>query len=312
MSSVPSQNSFVDGVESSRRDTFMAIEAAKQLTSNGTEYKYDEKDVILYNLGIGAEATQLNLVFERSDDFETLPTFGTIPPYSSIPPFNPDLPYTMEDILPKFSLPMLLHGEHYLEIKRYPLPTSGILVSHSKVVEVIDKGTAAIIITAATTKDAITGDEVFYNEFSLFVKDAGGFGGPRKVSDRGAATAVNNPPVDREPDLVVEEKTTRQQAALYRLSGDLNPIHIDPGVSRINGFEVPILHGLCTFGIAGKHIHQNFGRISNMKVRFAGVVIPGQTLQTKMWKEGKRIVYQVVVVETGKLAISNAAAELID
>lgn len=131
------------------------------------------------------------------------------------------------------------------------------------------------------------------------------------MKDRGAATASNKPP-SRQPDKVTEEKTTEEQAALYRLSGDRNPLHIDPAFSSVGGFKVPILHGLCFFGISVKHVVKEFGMIKNVKVRFAGTVLPGQTLRTEMWKEGNKILFQARVVETGKLCIAGGGAELLD
>ncbi|KAK6533862.1 bifunctional hydroxyacyl-CoA dehydrogenase/enoyl-CoA hydratase fox2 [Arthrobotrys megalospora] len=298
-----SNKSGSDG-ESGDSDYLKNIDAAKAAKADGSEFVFDDRDVILYNLGLGAKRTDLNLVYESADKFEVLPTFGVIPP------FNAATPYSLDEIVPNFSPMMLLHGEQYLEIKKYPIPTSGTFVNYPKLVEVIDKGAAAVVVAGVTTKDAATGEEVFYNESSIFIRGSGGFGGNSKGSDRGAATAANKPPA-RKPDFVVEEKTTEEQAALYRLSGDRNPLHIDPEFSKVGGFKTPILHGLCFFGISGKHVYNKFGPFKNVKVRFAGTVLPGQTLRTEMWKEGNKVIYQVVVVETGKLAISSAAVELI-
>jgi multifunctional beta-oxidation protein len=206
---------------------------------------------------------------------------------------------------------MLLHGEQYLEIRKFPIPTDATLVSYPKLVEVVDKGAAGIVVTGTVTKDANTGEDVFYNESTVFIRGSGGFGGPNKGGNRGAATAVHKPP-PRAPDAVVEEKTTEEQAALYRLSGDRNPLHIDPEFSKVGGFKVPILHGLCFFGFSAKHVLQNYGAFKNIKVRFAGTVLPGQTLRTEMWKEGNRVIFQTKVVETGKLAIAGAGAELME
>lgn len=114
---------------------------------------------------------------------------------------------------------MLLHGEQYLEIKQYPIPTSATLVSYPKLVEVVDKGAAAVVKSGVTTVDKETGKEVFYNEMTVFLRGSGGFGGQSKGGDRGAATAANKIP-DRKADFVVEEKTTEEQAVIYRLSGD--------------------------------------------------------------------------------------------
>jgi multifunctional beta-oxidation protein len=114
---------------------------------------------------------------------------------------------------------MLLHGEQYLEIKQYPIPTSATLVSYPKLIEVVDKGAAAILKSSVTTINAATGQPVFYNETTVFLRGSGGFGGQKQGGDRGAATAANKIP-SRAPDAVVEEKTTEEQAAIYRLSGD--------------------------------------------------------------------------------------------
>ncbi|KAF2469696.1 NAD(P)-binding protein [Lindgomyces ingoldianus] len=281
-----------------------AIESAKNAKAEGTPFEYDEKDVILYNLGIGAKRTDLPFVYENHDNFQVLPTFGVIPPFNSVSPFS------MSDIVPNFSPMMLLHGEQFLEIRKFPIPTGAKLVSYPKLIEVVDKGAAGIIVTGTTTKDANTGEDIFYNESTVFIRGSGGFGGPSKGGNRGPSTAVHKPP-QRAPDAVVEEKTTEEQAAIYRLSGDRNPLHIDPEFSKVGGFKVPILHGLCFFGISGKHVLQSFGAFKNIKVRFAGTVLPGQTLKTEMWKTGNTVVFQTKVVETGKLCISGAGAELL-
>jgi multifunctional beta-oxidation protein len=292
------------GKKSEDTDYLSAIEKAKSAQADGTPFEYDEKDVILYNLGIGAKRTDLPFVYENHDSFQVLPTFGVIPPFNAVAPFS------MSDVVPNFSPMMLLHGEQFLEIRKFPIPTEAKLVSYPKLIEVVDKGAAGVIVTGTTTKDANTGEDIFYNESTVFIRGAGGFGGAKKGGDRGAATTIHKPP-QRAPDSVVEEKTTQEQAALYRLSGDRNPLHIDPEFSKVGGFDVPILHGLCFFGISGKHVLQTYGAFKNVKVRFAGTVLPGQTLVTEMWKVGNKVVFQTKVKETGKLAISGAGAELL-
>jgi multifunctional beta-oxidation protein len=254
------------------------------------------------DLGVGAKRTDLPLVFENDDNFQVLPTFGVIPTFNAVAPFS------MGELVPNFSPMMLLHGEQYLEI-RNPIPTEATTTSFPSLVEVVDKGNAGLIVTGSTTKDKKTGKDLFYNESTVFIRGSGGFGGPSKGTDRGAATRVYKTP-QRQPDSVVEEKTTEEQAAIYRLSGDRNPLHIDPEFSKVGGFKEPILHGLCSFGIAGKAVVRTYGQFKNIKVRFAGVVIPGQTLVTEMWKEGNVVIFQTKVKETGKLCIAGAGAEL--
>lgn len=243
-------------------------------------------------------------MFEQDENFQALPTFGVIPT------FNATAPFSFDEIVPNFSPMMLLHGEQYLEIKEYPIPTEASTISYPKLVEVIDKGNAGIVVTGSTTKDKNTGKELFYNESTIFIRGSGGFGGNKKGSDRGAATKAYKPP-KRAPDVVVEEATTEEQAAIYRLSGDRNPLHIDPEFSKVGGFPTPILHGLGFFGVAGKAVLKTYGQFKSIKVRFAGSVLPGQTLVTELWKEGNTVIFQTKVKETGKLAIAGAGAELV-
>jgi len=161
------------------------------------------------------------------------------------------------------------------------------------------------------TRDKSTGEVIFENQSTVFIRGSGGFGGKRAGSDRGAASATNNPP-QRAPDATVEEKTSHSQAALYRLSGDSNPLHILPEFAAIGGFDQPILHGLCTMGIAGKHVLKTFGPYKDIKVRFAGVVYPGETIVTSMWKEGSSVIFTAKVKERDSTVLAAAAATLID
>lgn len=278
--------------------------------------------MILYNLGLGCKRTELPFVYEGHDEFQVLPTWGVIPSFSATPPFD------MTAIVPNFNPMMLLHGEQYLEIRKWPIPTEATLVSYPSLIDVVDKGKAGVVYTGNTMKEKSTGDDVFYTESSAFIRGAGGFKGPKQPSDRGKATRSYAPP-KRKADAEVTEATTEEQAAVYRLSGDYNPyvsclallqllrhaltnhsLHIDPEFAAVGGFDLPILHGLAFFGIACKHVLQKFGRYTDVKVRFAGVVIPGQTLKTEMWKEGNMVIFQTTVVETGKLCIAGAGATL--
>ncbi|KAG6013090.1 bifunctional hydroxyacyl-CoA dehydrogenase/enoyl-CoA hydratase fox2 [Claviceps lovelessii] len=282
-----------------------AIKAAIGKEGRPVEFKFEDRDSILYNLGLGAKPSELKYVFEGAEDFQVLPTFGVIPVFSA------DMPFDFDTIIPNFSPMMLLHGEQYLEIRQFPIPTSGVLESRGKLIEVVDKGNAAVVKSGLTTLNKETGQEVFYSEMTTFVRGSGGFDGPRKGADRGAATAANAPP-KRAPDMVVESKTEENQAAIYRLSGDYNPLHIDPSFAKMGGFKKPILHGLASFGIAAKALYEAFGPYKNIKVRFAGTVDPGQTLVTEMWRQGNKILFQTKIKETGKLAIGGAGAELFE
>ncbi|KAJ8652746.1 hypothetical protein O0I10_011628 [Lichtheimia ornata] len=282
------------------------LDKAKKVQFEPHVFTYGEREVILYALGVGCKRTDLKFVYENDGDFSTLPSFGVIPSFSLMN----DLPFG--DILPNFNPMMLLHGEQYLELKK-PIPTSGTLTSEARIVEITDKGKGASVVLGVSSKDE-SGEVVFENQFTLFIRGSGDFGGPKKGADRGAASAPNTPP-NRKPDTVIREKTSEDQAALYRLSGDYNPLHIDPQMSAIGGFDVPILHGLCSFGISAKHVLKAFGNndpatFKSIKARFAKHVFPGETLETQMWKEGGKVIFQTRVVERDEIAISAAAVEL--
>ncbi|KAI9173248.1 hypothetical protein H9P43_007379 [Blastocladiella emersonii ATCC 22665] len=285
------------------------VEAAQKMTFPAITHEYTERDVILYALGVGATRDDLSWVYENSESFHALPTYGIITGFDAMNavPFN--------DFLPEFNPMMLLHGEQYLEVKK-PIPAAGKLQARAKIVDIVDKGKGAVVTIGITTSDASSGDELCYNESTLFIRGIGGWGGRKTSAERGAATAANEPPA-RTPDAVVEEKTVESQAALYRLSGDLNPLHIDPAMSAMGGFKVPILHGLCTLGIAGKQVIAKFAgkgpeaasAFKSIKGRMAASVFPGETLRTEMWRDGNKVTFRVSVVERNVVVLSNAAVE---
>ncbi|ORZ40738.1 Fox2 protein [Catenaria anguillulae PL171] len=282
------------------------VEAAQRMDFPAITHKYTERDVILYALGVGATRNDLQWVYENSEKFHALPTYGIITGFDAMNavPFN--------DFLPSFNPMMLLHGEQFCEVYK-PIPTAGALQAKPKIVDIVDKGKGAVVTIGVTTVDA-NGDKVCYNESTLFIRGIGGWGGRKTSADRGAATAANEPPA-RAADHVITEKTVESQAALYRLSGDLNPLHIDPQMSAMGGFDVPILHGLCTLGIAGKQVIAQYGgqdpanNFKSIKGRMAASVFPGETLKTEMWQEGNKVLFRVSVVERNKVVISNAAVE---
>jgi 3-hydroxyacyl-CoA dehydrogenase/3a,7a,12a-trihydroxy-5b-cholest-24-enoyl-CoA hydratase len=155
------------------------------------------------------------------------------------------------------------------------------------------------------------GEELAFNQASLFIRGLGGFGG-----DRGPSGEINRPP-ERQPDAVVQDRTEKNQALHYRIaSGDRNPLHADPALAAMVGFERPILHGLCTFGFAGRAVLKQFGdhdpaRFRSMKTRFTRHVFPGESILTEMWQvTARRIVFQSKVVERDEVVLANGAVEL--
>ncbi|XP_036060762.1 peroxisomal multifunctional enzyme type 2 [Onychomys torridus] len=268
---------------------------------------YTQLESIMYALGVGASIKNpkdLKFVYEGSADFSCLPTFGVIVAQ------KPLMSGGLAEV-PGLSIDLakILHGEQYLELYK-PLPRSGELKSETVIADILDKGSGIVIVMDV---HSYSGNELIcYNQFSVFVVGSGGFGGKRTSDKLKAAVAVPKRP----PDAVLRDTTSLNQAALYRLSGDWNPLHIDPNFASIAGFEKPILHGLCTFGFSARHVLQQFAdndvsRFKAIKVRFAKPVYPGQTLQTEMWKEGNRIHFQTKVQETGDIVISNAYVDLV-
>lgn len=287
-------------------DLDLASKATLELTSN-----HNEHDVALYALGIGAardpmDTSELKYVYEMSGDFTVFPTYG------AMPMLNAMLTAAKEGALSlpgcNFGLDRLLHGEQYTEIKR-PLKANAKLEHKFKLKNAYDKDPNAVVTFAVSSTDE-TGEEVAYNEFTAFVKGAGGWGG-----DRGPSADENVPPA-RDPDAVIEEKTDMNQTLLYRLSGDWNPLHADPNFAKAFGYDRPILHGMCTFGHVGRHVIKSFanndGRLfKSIKVRFAKSVFPGDTLVTRMWKESDtRIIVETSVKERDEVVIKNAVVEL--
>lgn len=191
-----------------------------------------------------------------------------------------------------------------------PLPRAGKLKCEAVVADVLDKGSGLVILVDVYS---YSGKELIcYNQFSIFLVGSGGIGGKRTSDKVKEAVPVPN----RRPDAVLTDITSLNQAALYRLSGDWNPLHIDPNFASLAGFNRPILHGLCTFGYSARHVLQQFAdndvsRFKAIKARFAKPVYPGQTLQTEMWKEGNRIHFQTKTQETGDIVISNAYVDLV-
>ncbi len=277
----------------------------------GYEFKrvasqYDEKDASLYALSIGAatdavDIDELKFVYEIFAKFQTIPLFGVT--------FISDLLMSLLDVPGlDFNPMMLLHGEHYLELKR-PLPAKAALHHHAKIVNVFDKGKGALLIIEVHTASQ-NGHDLALNRLSIFIRGLTGFGGSRGAPNKYALPA-------RAPDSVIAEKTAVNQALQYRLaSGDRNPLHADPAMAALGGFNRPILHGLCTYGFAGRVVLKQYGdndgsRLKSINGRFTKHVFPGETIITEIWQESPtRILFQSKAAERDVVVLSNGVIEL--
>ncbi|XP_050514402.1 peroxisomal multifunctional enzyme type 2 isoform X1 [Diabrotica virgifera virgifera] len=271
-------------------------------------FNYCSKDTILYALGVGASVAtkdELRYLYENHEDFSVLPTFFIMPAMQVLftNPFG--------DIIPgkQVSLENILHGEQYIEIFG-DVPLDGKLTSKSKVVDVLDKGSGAVIINDVETFDN-NGNLICRNQIVSFAVGAGNFGGPRTSAK--LVPCQDKP--NRSPDASLSHKTNLDQAALYRLSGDYNPLHIDPNMAKVVGYDVPILHGLCTMGISVRLVLSAYAShdtslFKAVKARFVKPVLPGQTLKVDMWREGNRIHFETSAVESNRIVIAGAYIDL--
>jgi acyl dehydratase len=254
-------------------------------------FSWSSSDVMLYHLALGAgtdpvDPRELRYAYER--DLRVLPTFATVAatfhateaPRVSFPGVEIDLA-------------KVVHGTQSVTAHR-PIPVAGKATARTRIADVQDKGKAAVIIQETTTLDE-HGSPLWTSRSSIFAKGEGGFGGERGSSDR-----VELP--DREPDTVLDTPTLPQQALLYRLCGDRNPLHVDPEFAGAAGFDVPILHGLCTYGVVAKAVTDavldgDVTRVGTFSAKFAGVVLPGETLRTRIWEDNGRYLLTTTAVD---------------
>ncbi|SER38956.1 MaoC/PaaZ C-terminal domain-containing protein [Streptomyces qinglanensis] len=270
----------------------MPIDVAKALAAEprSTEIAWGHKDIQLYHLGLGAGTPATDpaeLRYTLESGLHVLPSFATVAGGGmgvvgglSAPGIDVDLA-------------AVLHGTQSVALHR-PIPVDGRATSTARVADVYDKGKAAVLVLVTEVADAE--GPLWTTEAQIFVRGEGGFGGVRGPSGR-----VDVP--EREPDVTVERAVREDQALLYRLSGDWNPLHADPGFARLAGFDRPILHGLCSYGMALKAVVDgvldgDVARVASYGVRFSGVVFPGETLRIRAWR-----------LTQGRLQLTATAAE---
>src|SRR5215471_245588 len=276
---------------------------------DAVESSYNEDKLILYALGIGVGigVSQVDpkrvLPYTYENGLKAMPTYGVIPMFAGVGSlFNvPGL---------SFNPMMLLHGEQYTEILEPPLPLSADIVTEGTISGIYDKGKGALLTIDFITRDKKTKKALVKNVMGAFIRGEGGFGGDAKSPEAG------NAPPDRAPDIVVEAPTQTHQALLYRLSGDKNPLHVDPMMAKMGGFDVPILHGLCTFGYLGRAVVETCTgnqpeRFKSIQVRFSKPVFPGETIVSQLWKVSPtEIICKARVKERDIDVITNAKVTL--
>ena len=268
-------------------------------TGNPVKRSWTSKDGLLYALGVGAGLDELAFTTENTKDTaqRVLPTFAVIiggggAPFNKIGTFNPA---------------MLVHGEQGIELLD-EIPAEGEIESTGKISAIWDKGKGAVVEMTSEAVLVSTGKPLLRTRMSAFIRGEGGFGG-----ERGPSVSFEVP--DRAPDHQVSYETRADQALLYRLSGDRNPLHSDPSFAKMGGFDRPILHGLCTYGFTGRALLKSLcdndpSRFKSMDGRFSKPVIPGDTLTISMWVDGNECAFQtkdqrgVVVLDCGKATFS--------
>jgi acyl dehydratase len=256
-------------------------------TSEAGEGSWDHKDALLYALGVGAGAldpTAFELEFTTENSAgvvqRVLPTFATIVGQGG---------GRMAD-LGDIDMTKLVHGEQVI-ILHGEIPVAGTVRTTTTVAGMYDKGSAGVVVLESESVDAATGVPAFTTRTALFIREAGGFGGPRGPEGDEDSELTSQPLPNREPDDVVRYATRTDQALLYRLSGDRNPLHSDPTFAKMAGFDRPILHGLCTYGFTGRGLlHSVCGsdpsRFGSMRARFSRPTMPGDTLSISVWDLG--------------------------
>lgn len=266
---------------------------------------WTSKDCLVYALGVGAGAAdplaELEFTTENTSSApqRALPTIAVVlgplgGGWGNIGSFNPA---------------MLVHGEQGITLHR-EIPVEGELEAVSEITGIYDKGKGAVVVTESTSTLVATGEPLFSTRMSAFIRGEGGWGG-----DRGPSGSANAAP-EREPDHTTTVQTRSDQALLYRLSGDRNPLHSDPAFAAMGGFDRPILHGLCTYGFTGRALLHTLcagdpARFTGMDARFSSPVMPGEALTVKAWEDGSgSAIFQTcgqdgrVVIDAGRVTYS--------
>ena len=282
----------------------MNYEAVLNWEFEKLEHQYSQIDTMLYALGLGfgsdpCDKKELPFVYEEA--LVATPSMAVVMAYPGFWLKNPATGINWQKIL---------HGEQWLEIYK-PLPSQGTVTSQTKIDHIADKGAdkGTVIYTSRDIIEQSSGETLARVSMSTFCRGDGGFGGENKSGPTPATIP------DREPDEICQLSTLPQQALIYRLSGDFNPLHADPDVATSVGFKRPILHGLATYGLACRAVLKtqcdyDVSRLKALSVRFSAPVYPGETVQFKLWKEESDVRFQAFVPERNVMVLNNGRARL--
>ncbi|MFC3172799.1 MaoC/PaaZ C-terminal domain-containing protein [Novosphingobium bradum] len=276
------------------------------LISNRLEdwsYTYGDKDVLLYNLGIG---------MGRAEREEELPFVFEEPELKVVPSFAALIAQQGARVIggAGITVARILHGEERLALYR-PLPSAGEVRLNSWISEIVDKGPEKGALITVSSEGRMAGEDsaAFRVDHLIFARADGGCGGPAK------STFVPHQLPEREPDMVYEARTRTDDALLYRLNGDRNPLHAHPAAAKRGGFDRPILHGMCTYGISCRSVLDAVcgldpTRMKSFDARFTSPIFPGETLHTDIWIDGDIVSFRSRVAARGIVALNNGRCQI--
>jgi acyl dehydratase len=269
------------------------------------EHKYTDKDTMLYALGVGLghdplDLGQLDFVYEKN--LKALPTFVCVLGYPG---------FWIRDMDSGIDWVRIVNGEQSF-VLHAPLKPQGTVIGKTRIVEAIDKGEGkgALVYTERKVTDKATGELVATVNQTTFCRADGGFGGPPRQQPPAHALP------ERTPDIVCDLATRPEQAMIYRLSADRNPLHVDPEIAKAAGFPRPIFHGLGTFGVVGHAVLRSMcgydpNRLRSFSGRFSAPVFPGETIRTEMWRDGDIVSFRALIPERNVVAMNNGRAEVL-
>jgi acyl dehydratase len=268
-------------------------------------HDYGPKDCILYALGLGLGQDPMNedeLAFVYEKNLKVLPTFALVQGYT---------PYWLRNPESGVNWTKVVHGEQGLTLHK-PVTSAASVIGRTRVLDVVDKGEGkgALVFSERKVTDKATGELLATLAQTTFCRADGGFGGPKR--DTPAPHAIPA----RAPDFTCDLPTRPEMALIYRLSGDVNPLHAEPEFAKAAGFPKPILHGLATFGVAGHALLKTLcgydpARLTAIAGRFSAPVFPGETIRTEMWRDAGVVSFRARVVERDVIAVNNGRAEIV-